>query len=349
MKVDVLCGEPQFIDHIAPVYLALPKARRGAFIVRRGASTELTLDELDDRARLRGVEPSHEGDASRPILVASWGDYKRVRGKREHIIRMEHGIGQSFLDITHPSYAGGNGSEAVGLFLTPNEHSADRWRRAYPETPVAVVGSPHLDALPKRKPGPGPVIAISFHWGSLPSRRSPIAEQFGSFYEYAPMIRTLSRHFTVLGHGHPRDFRRFARLYRRAGIEPVRDFHEVLERADVYVCDTNSTLFEFASTGRPVVVVNGRHFRRDVEHGLRFWEASGVGVNCDSPADLVPSIRAALDDHHQAERERALGIVYAHRKGSAKRAAKAIGDWLDERYETIDTSRAVTVLSVATT
>lgn len=330
-RIDVVCGEPQMIDHCAPVFLGFPPERRGDFIVVKSGTTDFSLDELDARARSRGVEPSRAGDRSRPVLVASWGDYKRVRKERAHIIRMEHGIGQSFRDLTHPSYAGGSNAEDVGLFLTPNEHSADRWRRAYPRTPVAVVGSPHLDALPKRVPGPGPVVAVSFHWGSVPSPRSPIAEQFGSFYEYLAMLKPLAHHFTVLGHGHPRDFRRFARVYQRAGIEPVRDFHEVLERADLYVCDTNSTLYEFASTGRDVVVVNGKHFRRDVIHGLRFdWgPVTNVGVQCDSPDDLIPAVRKALRGGHTRARERALDIVYAYRSGAGKRAAEAILDWSD--------------------
>ncbi len=501
-RIDVLCGEPQFIDHCAPVFLALPPENRGDFIVVKAGSTEFTLDQLEARARSRGVEPSRSGDRSRPVLVASWGDYKRVRKERSRIIRMEHGIGQSFRDITHPSYAGGSSAEDVGLFLTPNEHSADRWRQAYPSTPVAVVGSPHIDTLPKRKHSIGveslgwdhfdagirpllrmfartptdgvvcvahaiadvspnghasgrspaipvnlnmteldisesiqtpqnaqldrveslieavksamsectssfetsclrhaisavppndlrlhsagirltnagssvteesltleiptttfgsvslvmstttakaislatvftqaagrepPVISTSFHWGMLPSKRSPIAEQFGSFNEYASMMRPLADHFTVLGHGHPRDIRRFERVYRRAGIETVRDFDEVCERADLFVIDTNSCAFEFASTGRPVVLVNGKHFRRDVEHGLRFWAASGVGVNCNSPAELIPAVRLALEDKpaQRKAREKALDIVYKFRSGAASRAAAAIVEWVD--------------------
>lgn len=331
-RIDVLASEPHFIDHLAPVWLALPPEHRGDFILAKSAATEFSLAQLAERARSRGVKPVlREMDMSRPVLVASYGDQLRVR-RRRRIIRMEHGIGQSFLGVNHPSYAGGISAGGVGLFLCPNEHSADRWRRAYPSASVAVVGSPHIETLPKRQRGPRPVIAISFHWGKPPSRHHPVAEQYGSFYEYMPTLKELPKAYTVIGHGHPREMRMFARFYARLGIEVVRDFDDVCRLADVYVCDTNSTIFEFASTGRPVVVVNGSHFRRDVEHGLRFWEAATVGVNCDSPADLVGSIARALEDPPEqgAARKAALDVVYAYRSGAAERAAAAIIEWAVE-------------------
>ena len=76
-------------------------------------------------------------------LVAGYGDVVAAkRDGHERIVLMQHGAGQSYT-TNHPNYPGGRGNEAVGLFLTPNEHSADRWRRAYPSASVAVVGSPH--------------------------------------------------------------------------------------------------------------------------------------------------------------------------------------------------------------
>jgi UDP-N-acetylglucosamine:LPS N-acetylglucosamine transferase len=100
----------------------------------------------------------------------------------------------------------------------------------------------------------------------------------------------------VLGHGHPRIMERLLPIYDALDIEPVYDFEEVLERADCYVCDNSSTMFEFASTGRPVVVLNPPWYRREVNHGLRFWEAAGVGVNCDRPQDLAGAVATALQD-----------------------------------------------------
>ena len=95
--IDVQAGEPQFIDHLAPVYLALPAKHRGDFIIERGGTTNLTLEQLVARAALRGVTATvRRGDPKRPVLVASWGDQNRVsRAGRRRVARMEHGIGQS--------------------------------------------------------------------------------------------------------------------------------------------------------------------------------------------------------------------------------------------------------------
>jgi len=119
------------------------------------------------------------------------------------------------------------------------------------------------------------------------------------------------------------------RHFRRMGIEIVQDFSEVCRRADLYVCDNSSTLFEFASTGRPVVVLNDPQFRREVNHGGRFWTWATVGYQCDRPEDLIPTVERALLDPpaQQAERERVLDLAYAYRTAGAQRASDALLAW----------------------
>jgi 3-deoxy-D-manno-octulosonic-acid transferase len=123
--------------------------------------------------------------------------------------------------------------------------------------------------------------------------------------------------------------RQLADRYREFGIEPVQSFAEVCRRADVLVFDNTSAGFAFAATGRPVVVMNSPRYDRRVHHGLRFWDAANVGVNCDDPTTLGDCIDQALADNaeQQANREAALSLVYAYRTGAAKRAADALMDW----------------------
>jgi len=93
-----------------------------------------------------------------------------------------------------------------------------------------------------------------------------------------------------------------------------------------------STLFEFASAGeggdgRPVVVMNCPHYRKAVNHGLRWWEASGVGINVDDPADMVAAVRRALEDRpeQREKRRQAVDLCYAYADGRAsERAGEAI-------------------------
>ena len=123
------------------------------------------------------------------------------------------------------------------------------------------------------------------------------------------------------------------RYYEHAGIPFVADFRDVLRRADLYACDNSSTLFEFASTGRPVVVLNTPAYRRNIHHGGRFWDWATVGLQVDHPRDLVATIVRALVDplEVRVERDRVLDLVYQPRTGGAERAAAAIGGLVSAR------------------
>jgi hypothetical protein len=261
-----------------------------------------------------------------PTLVASAGDLKRANITGRKVALMEHGCGQSFggdpKSADSISYAGGAGRDA-SMFLHPGDHPASRDRARYPAARVEVVGCAKLDTLP-RKPKGGSVVCVSFHWNCRVSPETRSAQR-----AFDRHVRDLAREYEVIGHGHPRIMRRLAAWYRRVGIEPVDTFEEVCQRADVYVNDASSTLFEFAATGRPVVVLNPSMYRRNVDHGLRFWEASGVGVNVGERDDLVAAVRLALKDppKQRAARKAALELVYAYPDGAAQRAADALVDW----------------------
>lgn len=333
MRIDAIACERQFLDHAAPVWLVLPESVRGTFHVAEG---------LQERARGLGIEPTvidatalrrtpqqPARDHGRLCLVASIGDTKI--GRRlgyGPFVRLEHGAGQGYRDDRSGSYAGSRGNEDAALVLVPNEYAATLWRRTYPGARVEVVGSPVLDRLPRREPGSGPVIAMSWHW--------PGPGYAGTAWgEYRGVLPDLMARYQVIGHQHPNWLQRsFAgppsAWYAKLGIPFVEEFDDVCRQADVYVADNTSTLWEFASTGRPVVVVNSRAWSRQVQHGLRFWDAANVGVNVDKPADLVAAVERALEDppEVQAAREAALDIVYAYRSGAAQRAAAAISAWL---------------------
>jgi hypothetical protein len=318
--IDFQAGEPQFVDHLASVYLALPPEHRGDFITISSLRSRVLSWGIDSIARIEHLE--------RPIVVCSYGDQKKVRRQgRKTIARMEHGAGQSYFGDSRfagsPSYAGGQDCHDVGLFLCPNEYSANKWRVAYPNAEVEVVGCPKLDSLPAK--GSGPLtVAISFHF-NIPI----IPETVGSWMHYRSSLPALAGRFTLIAHAHPKAMPMIQRHFTRLGIEVVQDFAEVCQRADLYVCDNSSTLYEFASTGRPVVVLNDPGFRRDIYHGGRFWDWATVGYQVDNSSDLVPIIERALTDptEQQTERERVVGLAYAYRAGGAERAADALLQW----------------------
>jgi CDP-glycerol glycerophosphotransferase (TagB/SpsB family) len=100
-----------------------------------------------------------------------------------------------------------------------------------------------------------------------------------------------------------------------------------MDKADVYIIDNSSTLFEFASLDKPVVVLNPPWYRREINHGLRFWEFADVGVNCNNGGKLASCVDKALDDPSEIQKRRRQinNILYPIRDGSSsERAANEI-------------------------
>lgn len=320
--IDAVATERHFVDHIAPVWQALPDEYRGDFLVPY---------QLRVHAEKRGIVPtitSHRDTHRRgPMIVASFGDMRR--SPIRPVAYMEHGAGQSYGN-NHTSYIGGPGRERVGLFLAPNSVVMEANQRDWPIARHARVGSPRLDRWLGHRPGNDePVVAVSFHWDC---KVAPEARSAWNTYHVA--VRDLARRFPkVIGHAHPRVFSTLRTSYKAWGIEPVEDFEEVLARADVYVCDNSSTMFEFGATGRPIVVMNAPWYRRDVEFWPRFWYGADAGPNVNTPEELAPAIRAALatPDPWADRRGTIMSTVLGPLDGRAsERAADAIVAWLKE-------------------
>jgi len=366
MRIDFLASEPHYFDHIAPIWAALPEAMRGGFHVRPAIAPYATQKGVSANTRLlsaaEGGPVVVAGYADvrrvkgRPVILAEHGVGNRYRNAAGEWDR-------------NPSNPGGRGREAVALFLCPNIETAEANLEVYPDAKVAVVGSPKMDrhhlesagalgattkdlgaegqrtsgvhAAQTPKAGsqdrgaghvtlghPPLTIALSWHWDC---RQVP--ETRWAFPHFADAVRQLPHDlgpdYHVIGHGHPRAWRRLRAFYEDAGIEPVEDFEDVLDRADLYVCDTSSTLYEFASTGRPVLCLNAPWYRFEATHGLRFWDAL-PGVPVGEPVWLARMVAVALDPDTDALvaktlREPAVRRAYAFTDGrAAERAVQAI-------------------------
>jgi hypothetical protein len=314
--IDCAAKERHFLDHLAPVWHALGDDQ-GTFWV---------APELLARARKLGIDARGQlPDSPGPTtLVAAYGDLTRARRAGRPIIIMEHGAGQTYEGVRSGSYITGEREGVLGV-LVPGEHHAAIHRAHHPDVPVHVIGCPKLDRWHTAGPraSTGRTVAISFHWECklAPEARS-------AWRHYAKAMPALAGRFDrVIGHGHPRIIRNLAGVYVSHGFDVLHDFADVLDLADVYVCDNSSTLFEFASTGRPVVLMNAPWYRRDIEHGLRFWSHADIGLQCNQPMELTDTIDRALADQPEiaARREQLIDTVYAHRDGtSATAAANAI-------------------------
>lgn len=337
--IDFLATQVQFADHLRPIYEALPEEVRGEF--------------FDGKTIPPYRHLANGGQAKRRQLpsmcvVSAIGDLKKVAVRRRPIIvggtvlryqpwvptvLFEHGAGFSFHGSgnTNASYAGGIERNGALALPATNDYVARANREAYPHVPSPIVGCPKLDAL-VRIPAPvneRPVVCVSFHWDC-----HVCPETRWAFSHFGAAVANLKGRpeFELVAHGHPRMRSFWRKWYGTHGIEFIEDFEDVVRRADVYVNDSSSTLYEFAAMGRPVVVMNSPHYRRHIHHGLRFWEHSDVGYNADTPAQLLPAIKRALKDPpaQQARRAAAVEAVYPYLGESVPRAAQLLLDLLQQ-------------------
>jgi hypothetical protein len=245
-----------------------------------------------------------------PIFVASYGDLKRVYPYRNRIVLAEHGTGLTYNE-NHSSYAGSTAfRDKVILRLVPNKFAAAKEEKYNPGTPLEIIGVPRLDPYYAKRRSVqrnalNPLVVISTHWDCMvaPETRS-------SFQYYKDAIAHAALGMRIALHAHPRIATRVSTFARANRIEFIRDFDVVMQKADLYAVDNSSTLFEFAATGKPVLVLNGPEYRKDVEHEFnpRFWSRSDIGENVWNPYDLEYGIKMALRDAPE-QRERREEIV----------------------------------------
>lgn len=271
--------------------------------------------------RLASIRKATLGDV---VCVSSVGDITFAQRRWARGIYLNHGIGQTYFERDRVYDPGAGKPSWVKLFLAPNRRTAERLA-AGSSAEVVVVGQPKLDRWVGHEPQ-GKVVALSWRW-----RQNLCPESGTVFDHYAASLADLRLELEadgieLIGHSHPRIWPEARRAYLWAGIEPVENFSDVLARATVYVCDNSSTMFEWAALDRPVVVLNGPPYRRDVDHGGRFWEWADIGVQVDQPADLPTAIRTALQDPssiRDARRQISAEVLVADGNATA-RAVRAI-------------------------
>ena len=335
-KIDFYAPATHYFDHLESIYRALDIEYRGKFYVDGNI-----LDHA--RKKIRGViapgsrmKMLQSMRNSVGLVVVAGIEELGVSTEVGRIpVLVDHGVGQTYIDSKNGSYAGGQKRGNVGLFIVPNEWSAKANREAYPDTPVAIVGCPKLDhwhnEAPKER-GKRPVVCISFHWSCEISQ-----ETRGGFNHFKDVLPELAKstEFELVGHAHPNLAKVAYPYYHKHRIRILPTFDDVLNEADIYITDNSSTLYEFADLDRPVVVLNPPWFRRDVHHGLRFWECADVGVNCDRPEDLKGAILKALEDPPEIanRRREIMKQVYPHKGNSSRLAALAIEKRWKELFE----------------
>lgn len=302
-----------YLEHLAPVWRALRESERGFVVIPK--RLESLADALDVAS---GAAISEPRDLA---LCASWRDGHGARVGRRRVVLMEHGVGQTYVG-DHPAYAGGRGRSDMA-FLCGNERVASANRATYPDAQTWVVGDPYLDALRARVVRRPSRPVVSFHFNA--SDVSPEAACTRSFWW--PAVAELAARRGVIGHGHPRDAEAAARAFDGVGAVYLRDFSAAVDRATAYVCDNSSTAYYAAGLDVPVVLLNHPGYRRDVEHGLRFWEYADVGWQVDRPEDLVQAVLEVEQNpelHAERRAEVSAELFRPDDGKAAERAAEAL-------------------------
>lgn len=314
--VDAFASREHYVDHLAPIWAALPPEHRGTFITSGGAAA---------RAEHLGIPTTNYLlTSARLTLVASEADYATAHNVHTRpIAYVNHGVGQAWRAPDRTLIPTGVGKPRPGarVFLTPGPHATSVTREANPHALITEVGSPRVEELRSAPAPTEPLLVVSGHWDMRATLESRSALPY-----YLPALRDRLPMRVAL-HAHPR-LRFWAEPQAAAlGIEFIPTFTEVCRRATVYATDSSSTLFEFAALDRPVIVLNHPTYRREHSHGLRFWDAANVGVNVNHPHELPDAVVKAVLDHppQRAARRKALALAYHPFDGrAADRAVRAL-------------------------
>lgn len=315
-KVDFLATEEHFVHHLLPLYYALSEENRGDFFTTQMATNlewSIHRDKPEEIVKRVNLYNKHRLLVMASLLTPIAQNINRPIGW------IAHGAGQVYSGARWRYRENNN----LFLALCPNDYYANFVKNNTRCKNIKVIGSPKLDKWYDYKKSINfkPIVALSFHHD-----RKACPESTSAFPHFRSVLPDLFRQeeWQILGHGHPRMIDKLIPLYEKYNIEYTRDFEEILRRADLYICDHMSTLYEFAAVDdKPVVVLNAPWYRREVEHGLRFWEHSDVGINCNYPKDLLDCIQKALKDseHQKRLREKCLKAVYKYRDGDSTQRA----------------------------
>lgn len=222
MLVNMLASARQYQEHLIPIWEGLDDSEKGEF-----AASFKALPDGDVWLTAASRDFSNLMKRSQPIRAKTYW--------------MEHGTGLQGHRRRHLDEM-----DKATAILVPNDFTQLRLRDEGYAGKIHIAGTPKMDDLVTIHPPGDGTVAVSFHWTGGGR----------NWFRYEEQLRELAKKYRVLGHGHPRIWTKMINRWISIGIEPVMDFKEIVSRADVYLCDHSSTLFEWAALDRPVGILD---------------------------------------------------------------------------------------------
>ena len=298
--IGFVASQRSYQEHLRPIWNALEPDERGVW-------EETTVRPLS------WVNPSM------PVttwIAASHRDSAQLYRLNTYRVHMEHGVGLQWYPEWQLHRLIFRSSIAA-----PNEFIAQRFRELKKRLRVEVIGTPKLDAMIGMEHGTA--AAVSFHWSGV-MRQNP-----NSFELWRDTIVELAEHREVLGHAHPKVWKKAQRFYEGLGIEPVQSFDEVCRRANLYLCDHSSTLYEWAALDRELILLRREGHQVPQLSGLakRF---SGIGPELKLGGSLLAALEAAADPQYRAYRQEATDVLYPYRGEATARAVALLREVEEE-------------------
>lgn len=259
MKIHAFGSETHYREHVQAVWKHLPDTLRGQWFPKH---TDIPRADPDDI-----------------VMIGGYADVELVPNHR--IIYVEHGAGQRYVGLKEHHqfhYHGSRHPNRVVAYISPRQEVADSWDR-----PAFAAGSPVCDSCELY--GEEGVVALTFHWDApnvCPETRSAMPHYYDRMGEIVAALR--AEGYEVIGHRHPK----MRGLRWETWDVPEVDVDIVRKRASILIADNTSLMYEMSYLFRKVIALNAPWFRRDVEHGLRFWNWYGPAV--DGPEQLLESI-----------------------------------------------------------
>jgi hypothetical protein len=335
---DFLASERQYLEHLLPIYQELQDVDKGDF--------HINTPDLCAHAHKQGVKKIRYFEIGKlsaaidpnpnvPAVVSSIADAQMVKSASPHkpVILCEHGCGQTY-DINNSAYAGGPNRDFISMFLVPGRIPYAKQKLNYPNIPCYIIGCPKMDRYKdyvkpeKVLTSDNVVIGVSFHWDSKACNETSSA--FNYFWNNVKKAVDAMPNAKFLGHCHPRLTSQIRLPWEQLrttypNVKFVGDFHSILDAADLYICDNSSTIYEFVSLDKGVILLNSPRYSRSANHGMRFWDKADVGVNCEHTDDLHEKILEAIEaeNNHTFYERRALYTeeIYTVPHGSAAKEA----------------------------